>query len=181
MKTISFSRVELMSKQLLIASLALTGFILPLTVSAQEAAPPAPVATPETAPAATSKPAATPAKKEDSKLKPGVVASYGKFDKGAAVDGAANGNIAGEQQSPVAGSVRFVSGDRCEATVTNLSEKDSYAVSFDVVGSRGSSRAFSRGYSASLKPKGSVVRSVSGCASDLNVQVVLKSGRKVGN
>lgn len=119
-------------------------------------------------------------KTEETKIKPGVVASYGKFDKRVAVDGAANGNIAGEQQSPVSGSVKFLGSDRCKATVSNLSDKDSYSVSFDVVGSRGSSKSFTRGFSATLKPKESVSRNISGCSSDLNVQVVLKSGRKVG-
>jgi len=113
------------------------------------------------------------------KLTGGVIASYGSYEKKASVNAVGQNDVPGDKTSPVSGSVKR-DGDRCIVTVTNQSEKEAYSVSFEVVGYRGSAKAFSRYFSARLEPKGSSDKTVNGCDSDVNVQVVMKSGRRIG-
>jgi hypothetical protein len=119
------------------------------------------------------------ADKGPERISAGVIASYGTFPKASAVNALNQSDIPGDKASPVSGSVSR-QGETCLVTVSNQSEKDGYSVSFEVVGYRGSSRAFSKYFSARLDPKGSTQKSISGCDRDVNVQVVVKSGRRIG-
>ncbi len=114
----------------------------------------------------------------EEKVRTGVVASFGSYKNTANVDSASTPSP-GEESSAITGSVSRVSSGRCQAKINNNSAQNSYAVSFAVVaqtasGGTGNSRSFS----ATVKPKQSVSRDVP-CDADKNLQVVLKSARKL--
>ncbi|GEM_PF-4601397 len=113
------------------------------------------------------------------KISAGVIASYGNFSKTAAVNSVNQAEVPGDKASVVGGSVSR-KGDSCVVTVTNQSEKDAYSISYEVVGYRGSSKAFSKYFTARLEPKGSSQKSIASCGKDINVQVLVKSGRRLG-
>jgi hypothetical protein len=84
----------------------------------------------------------------------------------------------GDETSVIYASVSYVGNDRCEAKVTNNSPENAYSVSFRVIGQdRRGSEALRKSYSASLKPKESVTRSLR-CKKEYSMAVVLKSAKK---
>jgi hypothetical protein len=126
--------------------------------------------------------AADESKAEDTKfdvLKPGVVASFGRASKHAAVDSLATGSVPGDEAMPVTASVAKVKSGKCEVKLSNSDEKNSYSVSYVVEGinSKGDT-VMKRSYSATLDPKKTVTNALS-CRDDLNLQVVLRSGKKL--
>ncbi len=116
-------------------------------------------------------------KQENKRLTPGVLSSFNRSERSEAVD-TASSPTQGDEPSPVSGSISYAK-NGCVARVTNTDKKSSYSVSFDVIGTnKQGSTALKRSFSASLKPEETVTHTVS-CSKDLNMQVVLKSGRKV--
>ena len=141
-------------------------------------------AVPEVAPgaAATSSPEAAvqPKEKEAPPLRKGVIASSGKFARSASVDLSSDDKAAGgEEPSPISASVTRIKSELCEVIVKNTAEKGSYSISYTVVGTRASgSQSLRRPYSATIGAGKSTSNTFS-CDKDLNLSVVLNSGRKI--
>ena len=106
-----------------------------------------------------------------------IIASSGSTGRFAAIGVGTIGAAPGDDQSVIGASVSRGKGDSCVAKIIN-SGKKSYSVSFAVVGkTQSGGNAFRRSFSATVKPGGSVERSVSGCSEDVNVGVVLNSAK----
>ncbi len=141
-------------------------------------------AVPEVAPGATATKsadaAAQPKEKEAPPLRKGVIASSGKFARTASVDLSSDDKAAGgEEPSPISASVTRIKSELCEVTVKNTAEKGSYSISYTVVGTRASgSQSLRRPYSATIGAGKSTSNTFS-CDKDLNLSVVLNSGRKI--
>ncbi len=111
------------------------------------------------------------------KIRSGVIASTGQFQKNAATNLNAAGEAAGDTQSPVSASIHKLKDGRCEVVVSNTTQGDAVSVSYAVEGYTASgSRALYHTYTSTVKP-GSPVTKIFSCGKDLNLQVVLKSGR----
>lgn len=134
-----------------------------------------------TAPAKSSSDAAS--KKEEKKelVKTGVIASSSTIPDRGAVDVETSGSSPGDETSVVTGSISRTGRTECTAKIINNGEK-SYSVSFAVEGTnKRGAKVLSRYFSATVKPKGTVEKVVTGCAEDLNMGVNLKSARASGN
>lgn len=142
------------------------------------------LAVPEVTPGATTTKApeavAQPKEKEAPPLRKGVIASSGKFARSASVDLSSDDKAAGgEEPSPISASVTRIKSELCEVTVKNTAEKGSYSISYTVVGTRSSgSQSLRRPYSATIGAGKSTSNTFS-CDKDLNLSVVLNSGRKI--
>ncbi|MFN8391530.1 MAG: hypothetical protein U0136_14675 [Bdellovibrionota bacterium] len=162
---------------LALGSIAVCGSIFLSVPRTALAADPAakPSAAPTAQPTASGAPQAeaTPEKK----IKPGVIASSTKTKDFAAIDVDTSGAAPGDEANPITASISHVKDDNCVAKVINNGEA-SYSVSFQVVGTdpRGS-KPVNQTFSATIKPKGSVERTVSRCSGNLNLAVVLKSAK----
>ena len=114
---------------------------------------------------------------DSGRLTPGVIASQGSFPKNKSVN-VAGDSAPGDAPSPVMARVVRKSAEQCEAVLTNSSKESGYSVSFEVVGTDGRGNvSLRRSFSASIAPGASTSRSVA-CRKDLNLEVVLKSGKK---
>jgi hypothetical protein len=142
--------------------------------------------TPETATAANGTPAAEPTEKPLRKLTPGVVASSGRFTfRGQSVGTSSNAEISGNDPgaNPVTGTVKRIDSFRCAAVLSNVSEKSTYSVTFELIKSdrpvgNNSANPNKRSFSATLGPGKSVERSFA-CQPTDNLQLALKSGREL--
>lgn len=116
------------------------------------------------------------------KLKPGVLASSGKYSvRGKATSQSFDENTPGETGSAIGGSVKQVGNNKCAAVITNSDAKLSYSVSYDVIkisqtGKPGQKKAFS----STVGPK-KTTENLFSCQPTDNFQLVLKSGRSLSN
>ena len=139
---------------------------------------------PATPPAAggEAKPDATP--KPLQILKPGVVASSGKYSKvGTKINQQDDGSVpAGKNDipSPVTGSVKNIGPNRCAAVLSNGSDDATFSVSFELSQSTKETikSPRKRYFSAVLGPKKSVEREFRCEAVDI-LQMSLKSGKEI--
>lgn len=116
-------------------------------------------------------------KEKEEVVKTGVIASSTKTGSFAAIDVETSGASPGDEASVISASIVRGRDNECVARVTNGGAK-TYSVSFAVVGTTQSgSKPLNNTYSATLKPKAVVERTVNRCAADLNLAVVLKSAR----
>ncbi|MCC6953766.1 MAG: hypothetical protein IT290_06585 [Deltaproteobacteria bacterium] len=147
------------------------------SISAQIASAQVPAPAPTAIPSTPGDAPAEDAAKDEGKLQPGVIASYGNFPKRTAVNVSGDASP-GDAQSAILARVSRKGSDSCEAVVSNSNKESGYSVSFDIVGSDTKGAVvLRRNFSASIPAGGSVSRSVS-CRKDLNMQVILKSGSK---
>jgi hypothetical protein len=118
--------------------------------------------------------------KDDGKLKPGVVASFGSFPKNTAVGVSEPvADISSAATSPILASVSRKGGEECEAVLRNQDKDHSYSVHFEVKGiSPNGSTAVRRTFSATISPSSSTSRTLA-CRKDLNMQVVLTGGKRL--
>jgi len=117
-------------------------------------------------------------KAEPSNLKPGVLSSVGSYRKTASTDQSLDGSAPGSEASPVTGSIRHSGQGDCEALLSNAG-KNAYSVSFEVVTvERNGGFGRKRSFSATVPAGKTVTRSVS-CEKGENIQVVLKSGKRL--
>jgi|GEM_PF-3655642 len=114
--------------------------------------------------------------KEDLVLRPGVIASKGVINGAGSTDYAVETGMTGDKASSVQAGI-VESGGKCRLSLKNISEKNSFSLSYEVIGKDDKGRViFKRPQSSSLKPKESTTSSFS-CGSGLNYQVLLKSGQ----
>ena len=117
--------------------------------------------------------------KVEEKVQTGTIASTGRYGGGTTgLDINTDGATPGDEQNVISASVSQIGREECAATITNTSVTSSYSVSFKVVGrnERGV-KLLDKSYSASLKPKQSVQRTMD-CPADANLEVVLQSAKK---
>ena len=116
-------------------------------------------------------------------LKPGVVASFGRFTmRGKAI----SQNLAeetpgsGKNPSPVTGSVKHIGPNRCAAVLSNGSEDATFSVSFELSQSTKKTLDHPKKklFSSVLGPKKSVEREF-GCDANDILQLSLKSGKEI--
>lgn len=158
-------------KQLLFLSLIIFSFIQP--AQSEDAGTKAP------APTATSTSKENERADNSTKLKTGVIASYGKFAGGKSLDALSDSPEMGDDVSPIASNIKRINSNTCIVTIHNNSEKDSYKIAYDVQGLDGKSKVkFQRYYSATLAPGKTTENRVT-CHKSLNMQIVLKSGNKI--
>jgi hypothetical protein len=115
------------------------------------------------------------------KVKLGVIASQVQIPSNTliAVDDTAVGSAPGEAKNPLIGNIRRIDDKTCVAQVQNKGEL-AYSIGFSVVGTQPDGRqVLDRGYLASLSPNEAIERRVSGCDSELNIEIVLKKAREL--
>ncbi len=125
---------------------------------------------------------AAPAKAEadkDAILTPGVIASNNRAPGSTSVDVNSGGAVPGDEVSPIAASVKSVKRGKCQVSLTNNHEKNRYSVKYRVEGTnKKGSTVLKRSYSSTIDPKKTVTKDLS-CSDDLNMRVVLRSGKKL--
>ena len=165
-----------MKTLLFLVCLLTPGFVL--AQSAPPAVPPAgsPAAGGAPDPEATQKPLQV--------LKPGVVASFGRFtNRGKALSQGTDGTAPGEKAediSPVTGSVKKFGSTRCAAVMTNNSDTATFSVGFELsISTKETVKSPKKKYfSAVLGPKKSVEREFRCDPTDI-LQMALKSGKEI--
>ncbi|MCB0360604.1 MAG: hypothetical protein KDD44_13245 [Bdellovibrionales bacterium] len=116
--------------------------------------------------------------KDPETIQSGVIASYGKYARGADINATALPEAAGnDEPTPVGASVMKKQG-RCVATISNSSEESAYSVRGYIVTLRNGNESSRKFFSVRLGAGKSETKSV-GCGEDENVQVVIKSGKRL--
>jgi hypothetical protein len=113
----------------------------------------------------------------EEKVMTGIIASTAGQGQSGAVQVETGGASPGDDTSAISGGVSNMGG-KCSATLRNASEKNSYRVSFDVIGiDKRGRRAMRKGYSGRIAPKGDLTKTFS-CKPDHTMQLKLKSAVK---
>ena len=112
-------------------------------------------------------------------IRTGTIANYGSYRQRAAINSASNSVPSEDLPNPISGSITRNRGGKCDATLTNRSEKYSYSVGFRVIGaSKAGSEMFRRSFSARLSPGGSTTRTVA-CKKGYNMSIEIVSGKQL--
>lgn len=112
-------------------------------------------------------------------LQAGVVASFGKFSKTAAISTSGDTEVSGGA-SVISGSVTRKGKKDCVAKLISNTKDSSYSVRYRVRGfSMDGKMKMDKSYTATVRPGETVTRTLR-CKPKLNMQVVISSGRKLG-
>lgn len=120
--------------------------------------------------------------KKDNKevVKTGTIASssrLGAKSKGAVETEVSDGSIPGDKPNVIQASVSTRGKGYCDVKVLNVSEENSYSVSFNVIGrDKKGAKVINQSFSASLSPKGQTVKQVE--CRDYSMEVLLRSAKK---
>jgi hypothetical protein len=112
-------------------------------------------------------------------ITPGVLSSSGRYLGSASTDTSTSVSAAGDEAvTPIGGSVNRINDEECRSVITNSSDKNTYSVSYYVIGTTQSgSQAFKKFFSATLAPQASK-ENIFSCRKGLNLDFVLSSGKK---
>jgi len=136
----------------------------------------------QSASAQTATPTEAAAKEEEKEviLKPGTIASSGRFtNRTGHIDAVTDGSVAGDETMAIGATVKKVSDGKCTATLTNSDKEAGYSVNFEISStSRGSGFPKKRSFSGTVPAGGTLDRSFSCDALD-NFQVNLKGGKRL--
>lgn len=151
-------------------------FVYSASVRAEDAAKQDPGLVTPTPPAVQEKPAEE--KDTQATLKPGIIASIGTRPGNAASAVNSGSDAPGDEQLPVAASVKRIERDSCEVKITNNHEKNTYSLNYAVEGTDAKGAVLSKNtFTSTLKPKQSTTKNIT-CREGLNMQVTLRSGKK---
>lgn len=112
-------------------------------------------------------------------LASGTIASMGRIMESRELAVTSGDSAPGDWKSPIVASISKLSAGGCQVTVRNESTAATYAISFEVVGSDKLGKVtFVRTFSERLAAGKNVERKVP-CGRDENIEVWLKSGKRV--
>ncbi|MCC6932985.1 MAG: hypothetical protein IT292_06995 [Deltaproteobacteria bacterium] len=116
----------------------------------------------------------------EEKVVTGVIASQGNAPGNTPTSIDSASEAPGDEAGVITGSIERRGSSSCQAILSNNSKKNSYSVSFAVIGkdARGS-QVLKRTYSATIKAQQSLTREVNGCAKGLSLSVLVSSARKL--